>query len=85
MATQLFVAPPVKAAYDEMATKGAAGSWILYTFESSSSSLKVDETGTDGLEGLSEQFDDGRIQYAFCKVDLNGLNKIVFISWVSFL
>ncbi len=82
MATQLSVPQAVKAAYDEMITRGAANTWILYTFDASTSALKIDETGSQGLDELSEQFDDGRIQYAFAKVELNGLHKIVFISWV---
>jgi hypothetical protein len=47
--------------------------------------LKVQSTGEGELEDLIEDFNDGRIQFAFVKVkDPNtGLPKYTLIAWVS--
>jgi len=47
--------------------------------------LKVQATGDGELEDLLEDFNEGRIQFAFIKIkDPNtGLPKYVLIAWVS--
>ena len=56
---------------------------MMLTYEKGSNDLKVQGTGSDGLEELEEEFSDGRIQYAFVRVkDPNsGLPKFVQINW----
>ncbi|CAE6507099.1 unnamed protein product [Rhizoctonia solani] len=48
-----------------------------------SNDLKVQDTGSGGLEALEEEFSDGKMQYAFVRVkDPNSqLNKFVQINW----
>lgn len=61
--------------------------WGIFSYDRTSNNLKLESKGNDGLEGLREEWDEGKIQYAFAKVkDPNsGLPKFVFISWVRLL
>ncbi|KAJ1920344.1 actin binding protein [Tieghemiomyces parasiticus] len=58
-------------------------SWALYGYDKGTNDLKVLEEGAGDLDDLSDEFDDGKIQYAFVRVqDSNtGLPKFAFISW----
>lgn len=57
---------------------------LLCTY-SSSSELKIDQTGDGGIEELVENLNPGVIGYAFVRVtDPNSnLPRFVFVSWVS--
>ncbi|KAJ1719324.1 actin binding protein [Coemansia erecta] len=58
-------------------------SWAVYGFDRGGTTLNVQATGSEGLDELAEEFDDGKVQYAFARVqDPNTqLAKFVFISW----
>ncbi|KAJ2451814.1 actin binding protein [Coemansia sp. RSA 2336] len=58
-------------------------SWALYGFDQASTALNVQAQGSGGLDELAEEFDDGKVQFAFARVqDPNtNLAKFVFISW----
>ncbi|KAJ2847270.1 actin binding protein, partial [Coemansia brasiliensis] len=58
-------------------------SWALYGFDQASTALNVQAQGSGGLDELAEEFDDGKVQFAFARVqDPNtNLSKFVFISW----
>ncbi|KAF8507300.1 hypothetical protein BU17DRAFT_57574 [Hysterangium stoloniferum] len=57
--------------------------WMLLTYDKGSNDLKVQGQGSGGLEELGEQFSDGRIQYAFVRVEdpNTQLPKFVQINW----
>ncbi len=57
---------------------------LLKTLTSLTSNvLELQNTGSGGLEELVEEFEDGKVQYGFCKVvDTNsGLPKFILIGW----
>ncbi|KAJ2777691.1 actin binding protein [Coemansia interrupta] len=58
-------------------------SWAVYGFDRGGTTLNVQATGSEGLDELAEEFDDGKVQFAFARVqDPNTqLAKFVFISW----
>ncbi|RIA92835.1 hypothetical protein C1645_763904 [Glomus cerebriforme] len=58
-------------------------SWVIYGYDKGNNDLKVLEKGAGGLEELVEEFNDGKIQYAFIRVkDPNTeLSKFVLIGW----
>ncbi|KAG2177152.1 hypothetical protein INT43_007809 [Umbelopsis isabellina] len=70
-------------AYDQVINSSSPVNWLIYTYDKGTNDLKVQATGEDGLEELSEEFIDGRIQYALARVtDPNTeLPKLVFIAW----
>lgn len=74
----------LKSAYEQVIDVNSAVNWLIYTYDKGTNDLKVQATGEDGLEELSEEFIDGRIQYALARVkDPNTeLPKLVFIAWV---
>lgn len=76
----------LQTAYDQVINSSSPVNWLIYTYDKGTNDLKVQATGEDGLEELSEEFIDGRIQYALARVtDPNTeLPKLVFIAWVSF-
>ncbi|KAJ2843899.1 actin binding protein, partial [Coemansia erecta] len=57
--------------------------WAVYGFDRGGISLNVQSEGSGALEELAEEFDDGKVQFAFVRVqDPNTqLPKFVFISW----
>jgi hypothetical protein len=75
--------PKINEAYQGVINARGGFDWLILTYEKGSNDLKVQATGNDGLEGLEEEFSDGRIQYAFARVkDPNsGLPKFVQINW----
>ncbi|KAJ1869961.1 actin binding protein [Coemansia sp. RSA 486] len=58
-------------------------SWAVYGFDRGGVALNVQTEGNGPLDELSEEFDDGKVQFAFVRVqDPNTqLPKFVFISW----
>ncbi|KAI0241307.1 actin binding protein, partial [Massospora cicadina] len=73
----------LKAAYREVVDKDCSTNWILLGYTKGSNELKVDGKGDGGLEELSEEFMDDKVQFALARVtDPNSqLPKFVFISW----
>ncbi|CAM0135510.1 actin binding protein [Umbelopsis sp. WA50703] len=73
----------LQSAYEQVINSNSPVNWLIYTYDKGTNDLKVQATGEDGLEELSEEFIDGRIQYALARVtDPNTeLPKLVFIAW----
>ncbi|XP_055529502.1 drebrin-like protein isoform X2 [Wyeomyia smithii] len=59
--------------------------WALFSYEGQSNVLKVQETGEDGIAELAAEFNSGKVQYGFVRVDNRetGIAKFVFINWQS--
>ncbi|TFY53283.1 hypothetical protein EVJ58_g9537 [Rhodofomes roseus] len=57
--------------------------WAIFTYDKGTNDLKVQATGDGGLEELQEEFSDGRMQYAFARVNdpNSNLPKLVQINW----
>ncbi|KAH9645492.1 hypothetical protein HF086_017404 [Spodoptera exigua] len=57
--------------------------WVLFGYDGQSNDLKFVGKGDGGLDELIDEFNSGKIQYAFLKVDQpNGsLSKYVLINW----
>ncbi|KAJ2147578.1 actin binding protein [Coemansia sp. RSA 678] len=76
-------ASEISSTHQRILSNAADISWALYGFDRGSNALNVQAHGSDGLEELAEEFDDGKVQFAFARVlDPNTrLSKFVFISW----
>merc|ERR1712098_908182 len=57
--------------------------WALFGYEGQTNVLKLESTGDGGLDELIEDFNPGKIQYAFLKVEdpKTSLPKFVLINW----
>ncbi|KAI9595709.1 hypothetical protein BDF19DRAFT_441326 [Syncephalis fuscata] len=68
--------------YQQVRTGDPTKEWAIFGYDKGTNDLKVLETGV-GLEELSEEFSDGKIQYAFVRViePTSGLPKLVLIGW----
>lgn len=57
--------------------------WALFSYEGQTNVLKLQETGEDGISELAAEFNSGKIQYGFVRVDSKetGIAKFVFIHW----
>ncbi|XP_050563941.1 drebrin-like protein B [Spodoptera frugiperda] len=57
--------------------------WVLFGYDGQSNDLKFVAKGDGGLDELIDEFNSGKIQYAFLKVDQpNGsISKYVLINW----
>ncbi|KAJ1669310.1 actin binding protein, partial [Coemansia sp. RSA 25] len=58
-------------------------SWAVYGFDRGGNALNVQAQGSGGLEELADEFDDGKVQFGFVRVEdpNTRLAKFVFISW----
>ncbi|KAG9019111.1 hypothetical protein FRB90_006425, partial [Tulasnella sp. 427] len=73
----------LRVAYEAVQSGDPDTEWAVFTYDKGTNDLKVQAKGAGGLEELSEEFSDGRMQYAFVRVkDPNTeLNKFVQINW----
>ncbi|KAJ2742265.1 actin binding protein [Coemansia sp. BCRC 34301] len=57
--------------------------WAVYGFDRGGNALNVQAQGGGDLEELAEEFDDGKVQFGFVRVEdpNTRLPKFVFISW----
>ncbi|KAJ3107731.1 hypothetical protein HDU97_003401 [Phlyctochytrium planicorne] len=69
--------------YQEVLSEGSSTNWALFGYDKTSNDLKVNGSGDGGLEELAEEWDDTKIQYAFCRVvePISKLPKFVLMSW----
>ncbi|CAG8566971.1 10039_t:CDS:10 [Acaulospora morrowiae] len=74
-------AKELKSSYQSV-LEGKEVNWVVYGYERGNE-LKVVSKGDGGLEELKDEFDEGKIQYAFARViDPNSeLPKLVLIGW----
>ncbi|CDZ97972.1 Drebrins and related actin binding proteins [Phaffia rhodozyma] len=70
-------------AYNQVVSGDPNTSWTIFTYDRGTNDLKVQDSGSGGLEEVADEFRDGRIQYAFVRVvDPNSeLPKFVQINW----
>lgn len=75
--------PDLRSAFLLVLNGDPSTSWVLYTFQPSTSSLTLQSTGSGGLSDLADEFHSSRIQYAFIRLtDPNsGLPKYVAVNW----
>ncbi|KAK1800339.1 hypothetical protein P4O66_005475 [Electrophorus voltai] len=71
------------AAYDEV-VKGSTN-WALFTYEGNSDNIRVAAKGDGGLEEMMQELNNGKVMYAFCRVQepSSGVPKFVLINWWS--
>lgn len=75
-----FSAPDLQPTYEAVVNGSEDYDWAI--FNQTGNELKVQATG-NGLEDLSEEFMDGRIQYGFARVQdpSRSLDRLVLIAW----
>ncbi|KAJ4482407.1 hypothetical protein J3R30DRAFT_3261092, partial [Lentinula aciculospora] len=74
--------------YYSILSSSSSTNWVLYT-STATNEIKLQSSGSSGLEELSEEFHDGRIQWAFASVNVNGnkgsvdngIKKYVLVNW----
>uniref|UniRef100_A0A4W4H447 Drebrin-like a n=1 Tax=Electrophorus electricus TaxID=8005 RepID=A0A4W4H447_ELEEL len=71
------------AAYDEV-VKGSTN-WALFTYEGNSDNIRVAAKGDGGLEEMTQELNNGKVMYAFCRVQepSSGVPKFVLINWTG--
>ncbi|KAJ3206396.1 hypothetical protein HDU67_008214 [Dinochytrium kinnereticum] len=70
-------------AYLDVLAESSQTNWVLFGYDKNSNDLRVNGSGDGGLEELAEEWDDAKIQYAFCRVlePISKLPKYVLMSW----
>ncbi|KAJ0012815.1 hypothetical protein NQD34_017149 [Periophthalmus magnuspinnatus] len=73
------------AAYKDVLDGKSGTNWALFTYEGNSNDIRLAEKGDGGLEEMVEEFNSGKIMYAFCRVEdpNSGLPKYVLINWTG--
>ncbi|KAI8854666.1 hypothetical protein BC829DRAFT_158831 [Chytridium lagenaria] len=81
--SQITFPKAVNDAYLEVLAESNSTNWVLFGYDKNSNDLKVVGSGDGGLEELAEEWDDAKIQYAFCRVvePISKLPKYVLMSW----
>ncbi|KAJ3338735.1 hypothetical protein HDU93_009141 [Gonapodya sp. JEL0774] len=69
--------------YKKVFNEKDATNWACFTLVGDRNELKVQASGDGGLEELADEFSDGKIQFAICRVkdDDSSLPKVVFVAW----
>ncbi|XP_055009320.1 drebrin-like a [Boleophthalmus pectinirostris] len=73
------------AAYKDVLDGKSGTNWALFTYEGNSNDIRLAEKGDGGLEEMVEEFNSGKVMYAFCRVEdpNSGLPKYVLINWTG--
>lgn len=73
------------AAYKDVLDGKSGTNWALFTYEGNSNDIRVAETGDGGLEEMVEELNNGKVMYAFCRVEdpNSGLPKYVLVNWTG--
>ncbi|XP_046968610.1 drebrin-like protein B [Vanessa cardui] len=71
------------AAWKDVLDEKSETNWALFGYDGMSNDLKFVSKGDGGLTELIDDFNSGKIQYAFLKVDLpdGSISKYVLINW----
>ncbi|CAK1550639.1 unnamed protein product [Leptosia nina] len=75
--------PDLIAAWKEVLDEKSETDWALFGYDGLSNDLKFISKGDGGLTELVDEFNSGKIQYAFLKVDIpnSSISKYVLINW----
>ncbi|KAA8905703.1 hypothetical protein TRICI_005255 [Trichomonascus ciferrii] len=74
----------LKQAYDAVISSDPSVNWAVFNYDAGqSSALKLATQGGGPLSDFVEEFDDGKVQYGFAKVDYNNIPKYVLVGWVG--
>ncbi|KAJ3390271.1 hypothetical protein HDU92_000596 [Lobulomyces angularis] len=75
--------PDVSDVYRNILSYESNVNWACWQVTGVDSILRLLGSGDGGLEEVEEEFDEGKMQFAFCKVKepISGLWKYVLISW----
>ncbi|CAF4865053.1 unnamed protein product [Pieris macdunnoughi] len=71
------------AAWKDVLDEKSDTDWALFSYDGMSNDLKFISKGDGGLTELVDEFNSGKIQYAFLKVDIpnSTISKYVLINW----
>ncbi|CAH4028876.1 unnamed protein product [Pieris brassicae] len=71
------------AAWKDVLDEKSETDWALFSYDGMSNDLKFISKGDGGLTELVDEFNSGKIQYAFLKVDIpnSTISKYVLINW----
>lgn len=74
----------LKKVYDSILSSDPDVSWAVFNYAAGDSqALKPVAQGADDLEEFVEEFDDGKVQYGFARVDFDNRPKYVLVGWVG--
>lgn len=58
--------------------------WMLLTHKPKmDKELKLVDSGEDGWEDMIEYISDGKVQFGFCRIDLGGTFKFVYLAYIG--
>ncbi|XP_041986594.1 drebrin-like protein isoform X2 [Aricia agestis] len=71
------------AAWKDVLDEKTDTNWALFGYDGMTNDLKYVSKGDGGLTELIDEFNSGKIQYAFLKMDIpsNSISKYVLINW----
>ncbi|SPP76361.1 drebrin-like protein isoform X1 [Drosophila guanche] len=73
----------IVAAWKDVLDDKSDTNWSLFGYEGQTNELKLVASGDGGVEELTEDFNSGKIMYAFVRIEdpKTGLNKYLLINW----
>lgn len=76
--------PQLKKVYDSILSSDPDVSWAVFNYAAGDSqALKPIAQGAGDLDEFVEEFDDGKVQYGFVRVDFDNRPKYVLVGWVG--
>lgn len=84
MSNSLSIPSELNDSFNDLISSSSSTNWIMFTYDKGTNNLKLHSSGTKGLPELEEEFDQGKVQYAFARVieEQSNLTKLAMISWV---
>ena len=74
--------PEIEEAWQDVSSDLSETDWVAYSLTGDMKSLKVVDTGDDGIEGLLDEVNDSKIMFFYARVLMDdGRPKFVYISW----
>jgi len=74
--------PEIQQALNDTKSGANGTNWILLGYvPKSDNKLKLVATGNDGLKGMSDQWNDGKVLFALVTFLVNNTRKFAYISW----
>lgn len=75
--------PRLQQLYEQVLASDPSVTYAIFEYDPSTNCLVPGPSGGGGLAEFVEEFDDSLLEYGFARVEVNGVNKIVFVGWIG--
>jgi len=67
--------------FEDVRNDSSPTNWVIYGYVPKTEKIKVEATGTGGLDEVIDHLSDGKVHYCFIRFKINEVYKFVYIAW----